>query len=102
MHAHDEWQVAELACCWVQCEDEHPYALHTYLIEELNKLGIAYVHMIEPRAPHSMGVKSPNAEFDFFRRDQNLDVRPLNPPSYNLPEGFTLIKLSPAPTESCG
>lgn len=60
-----------------QAEDEHPYALHTYLLEELNKLGLAYVHFIEPRAPHSMGVKSPNAEFNFQQRDQNLDVRTL-------------------------
>lgn len=58
-----------------QCEDEHPYALHTYLLEELNKLGIAYVHFIEPRALHSMGVASPNAEFAFERKDQSLDVR---------------------------
>ena len=85
-----------------QCEDEHPYALHTYLLEELNKMGIAYVrrmpcmcrpalcvmvstahadpvclqvHFIEPRALHSMGVASPNAEFNFERRDQTLDVR---------------------------
>lgn len=28
-----------------QCEDEHPYALHTYLLEELNKMGIAYVRL---------------------------------------------------------
>lgn len=58
----------------VQAEDEHPYALNTYLVEELNKLGIAYVHFIEPRAIHSMGVASPHAEFNFQRIDQNLDV----------------------------
>lgn len=57
-----------------QAEDPHPYALHTYLLEELNKLGLAYVHFIEPRASHSMGVGSPNAEFNFQRLDQNLDV----------------------------
>lgn len=58
----------------MQAEDEHPYALNTYLLEELNKLGIAYVHFIEPRASHSMGVASPHAEFNFQRVDQNLDV----------------------------
>ena len=35
------------------------------------------VHCIEPRASHSKGVASPNAEFNFERRDANLDVRPL-------------------------
>jgi 12-oxophytodienoic acid reductase len=67
--------VAKRAIGSAQCEDEHPYALHTYLLEELNKLGIAYVHFIEPRALHSMGVASPNAEFNFERHDQSLDVR---------------------------
>ena len=57
-----------------QAEDPHPYALHTYLLEELNKLGLAYVHFIEPRASHSMGVDSPYAEFNFQRLDQHLDV----------------------------
>ncbi|BDA42129.1 12-oxophytodienoate reductase 1 [Coccomyxa sp. Obi] len=59
---------------FLDAEDEHPYALNTYLLEELNKLGIAYVHFIEPRAIHSMGVASPHAEFNFQRIDQNLDV----------------------------
>ncbi len=26
--------------------DSHPYGLHTYLCEELNKFGLAYVHMV--------------------------------------------------------
>ncbi|BDA42130.1 probable 12-oxophytodienoate reductase 1 [Coccomyxa sp. Obi] len=55
-------------------EDEHPYALNTYLLEERNKLGIAYVHFIEPRAIHFMGVASPHADFNFQCIDQNLDV----------------------------
>lgn len=59
---------------FLDAEDEHPYALHTYLLEELNPLGLAYVHFIEPRALHSMGVSSPNAEFNFERRDASLDV----------------------------
>ena len=29
--------------------DEHTYALNVYLLEELNKLDIAYVHFVEPR-----------------------------------------------------
>ncbi|GAB4814384.1 hypothetical protein N2152v2_001430 [Parachlorella kessleri] len=29
--------------------DSHPYALITYLLEELNKLNLAYVHFVEPR-----------------------------------------------------
>jgi 2,4-dienoyl-CoA reductase-like NADH-dependent reductase (Old Yellow Enzyme family) len=31
--------------------DSHPYALHTYLCEELNKFGLAYVHMVGAAAP---------------------------------------------------
>ncbi|KAI7835539.1 hypothetical protein COHA_010567 [Chlorella ohadii] len=30
-------------------EDSHPYALNVYLAEELNKFGLAYLHLIEPR-----------------------------------------------------
>eukprot|EP00887_Chlorella_sp_A99_P000665 scaffold5.g665.t1 len=30
--------------------DSHPYALVSYLLEELGKLRLAYVHMVEPRA----------------------------------------------------
>ncbi|KAL4440482.1 hypothetical protein ABPG75_003483 [Micractinium tetrahymenae] len=30
--------------------DEHPYALGSFLLEELNKRGLCYVHMVEPRA----------------------------------------------------
>ncbi|PSC70848.1 12-oxophytodienoate reductase 11 [Micractinium conductrix] len=29
--------------------DSHPYALTTYLLEELNKHNLAYVHLVEPR-----------------------------------------------------
>lgn len=29
--------------------DTHPYALYAYLLEELNKRNLAYVHFVEPR-----------------------------------------------------
>ena len=29
--------------------DSHKYGLFTYVLEELNPLGLAYVHMVEPR-----------------------------------------------------
>ena len=32
-----------------QIYDDHTYALNVYLLEELNKLDIAYVHCVEPR-----------------------------------------------------
>lgn len=35
---------------FLSATDTHPYALITYLLEELNKLDIAYVHLVEPRA----------------------------------------------------
>lgn len=36
-------------------DDSHPYALYSYLVEELNKIGdLAYVHMVEPRMNGSM------------------------------------------------
>ena len=30
--------------------DDHKYALFTYVLEELNKMNLAYVHMVEPRS----------------------------------------------------
>ena len=44
---------------FLDADDSHPYALHTYLLEELNKRDIAYVHFIEPRDPSSKGVDPP-------------------------------------------
>lgn len=35
---------------FLNATDEHPYALITYLLEELNKIGIGYVHLVEGRA----------------------------------------------------
>lgn len=31
------------------CRDDTPYATFTYLLEQLNKHGLAYVHVVEPR-----------------------------------------------------
>lgn len=35
---------------FLDATDSHPYGLITYFLEELNKLGLAYVHLVEPRA----------------------------------------------------
>lgn len=34
---------------FLDATDSHPYALTTYLLEELNKFDLAYVHLVEPR-----------------------------------------------------
>ncbi|GAQ90493.1 12-oxophytodienoic acid reductase 3 [Klebsormidium nitens] len=34
---------------YYDCSDSHPYGLFCYLLEELNKLNLAYVHFVEPR-----------------------------------------------------
>lgn len=34
---------------FLDVSDSHPYALTTYLLEELAKLDLAYVHLVEPR-----------------------------------------------------
>ncbi|CAK0764872.1 hypothetical protein CVIRNUC_003202 [Coccomyxa viridis] len=59
---------------FLDADDSHPYALHTYLLEELNKRDIAYVHFIEPRDPSSKGVGSPLAVHDWQHKEHNLDV----------------------------
>lgn len=59
---------------FLDADDDHPYALHTYLLEELNKRDIAYVHFIEPRDPSSKGVGSPLAVHDWQHKEHNLDV----------------------------
>jgi hypothetical protein len=42
----------------------------------MNKRGIAYIHMVEPRAKGKEGAASPIAEFANEHRDETLDVRP--------------------------
>ena len=64
---------------FLDADDSHPYALHTYLLEELNKRDIAYVHFIEPRDPSSKGVGSPLAVHDWQHKEHNLDVRLIEP-----------------------
>ena len=64
---------------FLDADDSHPYALHTYLLEELNKRDIAYVHFIEPRDPSSKGVGSPLAVHDWQHKEHNLDVRLIRP-----------------------
>ncbi len=60
----------------LQAYDSHPYATYCFFIEEMNKRGIAYIHMIEPRAKGKEGAASPVAEFANEHRDETLDVRP--------------------------
>ena len=67
---------------FLDADDSHPYALHTYLLEELNKRDIAYVHFIEPRDPSSKGVGSPLAVHDWQHKEHNLDVRLIIPCSH--------------------
>ena len=64
-----------LSVC-LQAYDSHPYATYCFFIEEMNKRGIAYIHMIEPRAKGKEGAASPVAEFANEHRDETLDVRP--------------------------
>ena len=59
---------------FLDADDDHPYALHVYLLEELNKRDLAYVHFIEPRDPSSKGVGSPLAVHDWQHKEHNLDV----------------------------
>ena len=42
--------------------DSHPYGLITYLLEELNKIGIAYVHVVEGRAAGNTDVPDDDAK----------------------------------------
>ena len=60
----------------LQAYDSHPYATYCFFVEEMNKRGIAYIHMIEPRAKGKEGAASPVAEFANEHRDETLDVRP--------------------------
>ena len=58
-----------------QAYDSHPYATYCFFIEEMNKRGIAYVHMVEPRAKGKEGAASPVAEFSNEHTDETLEVR---------------------------
>ena len=58
-----------------QACDSHPYATYCFFIEEMNKRGIAYVHMIEPRAKGKEGAASPVAEFSNEHHDETLEAR---------------------------
>jgi 2,4-dienoyl-CoA reductase-like NADH-dependent reductase (Old Yellow Enzyme family) len=42
---------------FLNATDSHPYALMSYLLEELNKLGITYVHMVSGESV-SLGVST--------------------------------------------
>ena len=61
-----------LAC--TQAYDSHPYATYCFFIEEMNKRGIAYVHMVEPRAKGKEGAASPVAEFSNEHTDETLEA----------------------------
>ena len=61
---------------WAQACDSHPYSTYCFFLEEMNKRGIAYIHMVEPRAKGKEGAASPIAEFGNEHRDETLDVRP--------------------------
>ncbi|KAL4419350.1 hypothetical protein ABPG77_001577 [Micractinium sp. CCAP 211/92] len=47
--------------------DEHPYALGTFLLEELNKRGLCYVHMVEPRAANQV-IRETQDSLEPFRK----------------------------------
>lgn len=48
--------------------DEHPYALFSYLMEELNKRKLAYVHFIEPIIAGNATLDSTSHCIDPFRK----------------------------------
>lgn len=53
--------------------DEDPVALGSYMAEQLNPLGLAYLHIIEPRIPSGQieGEFNPNATLAPFRKIYN-------------------------------
>lgn len=54
---------------FLNATDSHPYALITYLLEELNKIGIAYVHFVSPRVGGNDDVpEDPHKSLEPFRR----------------------------------
>ena len=69
---------ADVVRCNVGCAqayDSHPYTTYCFFIEEMNKRGIAYVHMVEPRAKGKEGAASPVAEFSNAHHDETLEAR---------------------------
>ncbi|EFJ47936.1 hypothetical protein VOLCADRAFT_81300 [Volvox carteri f. nagariensis] len=48
--------------------DSTPYATHTYLVEQLNKYGLSYIHMVEPRILGNTEVESSSDSLEPFRR----------------------------------
>ena len=71
--AHPDWcEISAWVCS--QAYDSHPYATYCFFIEEMNKRGIAYVHMVEPRAKGKEGAASPVAEFSNEHTDETLEV----------------------------
>ena len=53
--------------------DEDPVALGSYMAEQLNPLGLAYLHMVEPRVPSGAeeGEFKPDATLAPFRKIYN-------------------------------
>ncbi|GLI60109.1 hypothetical protein VaNZ11_002155 [Volvox africanus] len=48
--------------------DSTPYATHTYLVEKLNKYGLSYVHMVEPRIQGVIELDRSPDSLEPFRR----------------------------------
>ncbi|GAB4814383.1 hypothetical protein N2152v2_001429 [Parachlorella kessleri] len=48
--------------------DSHPYGLVSYLLEELNKLDLAYVHFVEPRAGGNADIPETPHTLEPFRK----------------------------------
>ncbi|KAG2497597.1 hypothetical protein HYH03_004342 [Edaphochlamys debaryana] len=53
---------------FLDAHDSTPYATHTYLLEKLNGLGLAYIHMVEPRIMGPLEVESHPESLAPFRR----------------------------------
>lgn len=53
---------------FLDAEDSHPYAITTYLLEELNKLDLAFVHLVEPRVAGNADLESTPYSLDPFRK----------------------------------
>jgi 2,4-dienoyl-CoA reductase-like NADH-dependent reductase (Old Yellow Enzyme family) len=43
---------------YLDASDSTPYSTHTLLVERLNPLGLAYIHMVEPRVQGAENVNS--------------------------------------------
>ncbi|KAI3428554.1 hypothetical protein D9Q98_007376 [Chlorella vulgaris] len=56
---------------FLDAHDSHPYALNIYLLEELNKMNLAYVHLIEPRVAGSGDRSEGNDSIASFRSVYN-------------------------------